>query len=251
MVNYPRPASKRMSAKSRKPYASTSRRSTRTLALRSRKPFNSATQGTNPQNTCVFRGIGFPDTLITNLVYSESIILTPSAITPCPYVVYKPNSCYDPNDAVGGGQPTYWDQLGEIYSKYAVLGAKVTATFSLSSQTAANIGPYLCGIEASDSNTLVATNPNTLLASNNVTYRLIGAQDGTKSVVATYSPSKNFDPTIIGFTGGSLVTQDPTIKWYHKIFATPQGIAVTTPINVVIVMEFNVKVFDLKALVDV
>lgn len=251
MVNYPRPASKRMSAKSRKPYAASSRRSSRTLASRSRKPYNSATQGTNPQNTCVFRGIGFPDTLITNLVYSESIILTPSAVLPCPYVVYKPNSCYDPNDAVGGGQPTYWDQLAEVYTRYAVLGAKVTATFSLPTQTAANIGPYLCGIEASDTNSLVATNPNTLLASNNVTWRMIGAQDGTKSVTATYSPSKNLGGLVPGFSGGARVISDPTVLWYNKVFATPQGVAVTTPINVVIVMEFNVKLSDLKALVDV
>lgn len=250
MALYPRPVSTRMRAKSRKLMSKFSRRSVRSTGSRAVTAYNSATRGTNPQNVCVFRGVGFPDTLITNLIYTESIILTPSAITPCPYVVYKPNSCYDPNDAVGGGQPTYWDQLAEVYTRYAVLGAKVTATFSLPTQTTANIGPYLCGIEASDTNVLVSTNPNTLLASNNVTYRMIGAQDGTKSVVMTYSPAKNFDPTIAAYTGGSGMTQDPTIKWFHKIFATPQGSAVTTPINVVIVIEFNVKLFDLKALVD-
>ena len=248
MAVFRRPVSKRMFAKRRKPYASRSSRSSRTL---SKRPFQSAFQGTNPQNTCVFRGIGFPDTLITNLVYSESIILTPSVGTPCPYVVYKSNSCYDPNDAVGGGQPTYWDQLGEIYTRYNVQGCKVTATFSLPTQTAANIGPYLCGIEMGDTNTLVSFNPNVLLASNNVTWRMIGAQDGSQSVTATYSPTKNFAKEIDGWTGGQSLTGDPSFLWYNKIFATPQGIAVTTPINVVIVMEFNVKVFDLKQLKDV
>lgn len=250
MANYPRPtSSRRMAIRSRKPYAKKTRPRTRRLTGPS--PYNSAVVGTNPQRSVNFRGVGFPDMLTTNLVYTESIILTPSALAPCPYVVYKPNSCYDPNDAIGGGQPTYWDQLAEIYTRYSVLGCKLTASFSLPSQTAANIGPYLCGIESSGSNTIVSTNPNTLLAANNVTYRLIGQQDGTKSVVATYSTKAQFPEEIDSFTGGNLMTSDPAIVWYNKIFATPQGSDVTTPINVVIVMEFNVKVYALKAVVDV
>ena len=40
---------------------------------------------------------GFPDRLTTNLVYTDSIILDPSAGTPCPNKTYTLNGCFDPD----------------------------------------------------------------------------------------------------------------------------------------------------------
>lgn len=247
MVVFRRPVSSRSKAygKSRKAKFS---KPARFAKARSYSSYNSGTRGTNPANSAVFRGIGFPDKLTTNLVYSESIILTPSGITPTPYVVYKPTSLYDPNDAVGGGQPTFFDQLSTIYGRYKVNGCKMTASFSLSTQTAANIGPYLCGIQGSDVNSIVSTNPSVLISAPNTTFKLVSEQDGTTSVTATYSPSNTFE-----FFDDSIQARtnaDPVINWYFKVFASPQGVAVTTPINVVLIMEYNATFSDLKQIVD-
>ena len=59
------------------------------------------------ENQTTFKGKGFPDRLTTNVVYSDSFILDPSAGTPTPYKTYLLTSGYDPDNAVGGGQPTY------------------------------------------------------------------------------------------------------------------------------------------------
>lgn len=248
MVNYRRPSRPRPFVKSRKAKSSVSKRRGTVMTDRA-APYNSATRGTNPAKLTVFRGIGFPDKLTTNLVYSESIILTPSAILPCPYLAYKANSLYDPNDAVGGGQPTFFDQLALVYGRYIVNGCKMTATFSLPTQIAANIGPYLCGIQTGDTNVLPSTNPGVLISASNTTFKLVSESDGSCSVTATYSPKtafQFFDDNI-----QARVNADPVALWYFKVFASPQGSAVTTPINVVLMMEFNATFSDLKATVDV
>ena len=56
--------------------------------------------GTNPQNTVVFRGIGFPDRLTTNVVYADSIVLDPSVGVVVPFVVYNLASLFDPQVAL-------------------------------------------------------------------------------------------------------------------------------------------------------
>ena len=53
-------------------------------------------RGTNPENQTTFKGKGFPDRLTTNVVYSDSFILDPSAGTPTPYKTYLLTSGYDP-----------------------------------------------------------------------------------------------------------------------------------------------------------
>jgi len=244
---FSRPVSKRRFVKGRKlAPKSVKRRATTSRSVTA--PYNSATRGTNPANHTVFRGVGFPDKLTTNLVYSESFVLTPSAVLPTPYLAYKPTSLYDPQDALGGGQPTWFDQLATVYQRYKVNGCKMTAYFSLPTQTAANIGPYLCGIQAGDSNALTTTNSAVLISSSNTTFKMVNEQDGTKSVTATYSPWNSFE-----FFDDSLqsrVNTDPLINWYFKVFASPQGVAVTTPINVVVIMEFNATFSTLQQKAD-
>jgi len=241
-----RPVSKRRFVKGRKLAPKKVRRLGK---LGTFSAYNSASRGNNPANSTVFRGIGFPDKLTTNLVYSQSLALTPTGLLPTPYTAYKASSLYDPEDALGGGQPTYFDQLATIYSRYMVNGCKMTAMFSLPTQTAANIGPYLCGIQCSDSNALPTTNSSILISSNNTTWKMVSQDDGTQTVVATYSPKNAFQ-----FFDDNLqarVNADPITNWFFKVFASPQGTAVTTPINVVIIMEFNATFTTQLAKVDI
>ena len=111
------------------------------------------------------------------------------------------------DNAVGGGQPTYWDQLSTVYSRYKVNGAKITATFSKSSTISANEGPYICGIECSDSTSLPTTNAGVLISTPNTSFRIVGQEDGSKSVVATYSSKNTFPDSWIAFKLACLLTQ--------------------------------------------
>ena len=175
----------------------------------------SSIRGTNPQNQTTFKGKGFPDRLTTNVVYSDSFILDPSAVTPTPYKTYRLTSGFDPDNSLGGGQPTYWDQLATVYSRYRVNGAKITATFSKSSTITANEGPYICGIECSDSTSLPTTNAGVLISLPNTTFRIVGQEDGSKSVVATYSANNTYPDFADGLQ--ARMSANPSINWYANV----------------------------------
>jgi len=205
-------------------------------------------RGTNPANAVTFQGKGFPDRLTTNLVYTDSIILDPSAGTPCPNKTYTMNGCFDPDFSLGGTQPTYWDQLSLIYSRYKVKGAKMTAIFSRSTTVLGDVGPYICGIQCSDNSTIVSTNPQVLMSSPNTGFRVVNQEDGSVSVSATYSQKNtypDFDSSVQARTNAL-----PSIQWFAKVFAAPQGVNVEVPINVVIIIEFNVEFSDVVQVVD-
>ena len=123
----------------------------------------SSIRGTNPQNQTTFKE-RFPwsfnyECRLFGFIYSRSF----GCYTP-PYKTYRLTSGFDPDNSLGGGQPTYWDQLATVYSRYRVNGAKITATFSKSSTITANEGPYICGIECSDSTSLPTTNAGVLIS---------------------------------------------------------------------------------------
>lgn len=204
--------------------------------------------GTNPENHAVFRGIGFPDMMTTNLVYTDSIILDPSASTITPTFQVTMNDCFDPQSAIGGGQPTFFDQFAAIYRRYQVNGCKLSAIFSRSSGTTAGIGPYICGITTSATGGLPTTDAGALISVPNTTFAIVTPEDGSKTVVATYSQKKTFP--FNEDSSGALVTAGPVSRWEANIFASPQGTDVETPINVVFVMEFNVTFSGMKQVLD-
>ena len=83
-------------------------------------------------------------------------------------------------------------RIKHIVSHRDSIGAKITATFSKSSTITANEGPYICGIECSDSTSLPTTNAGVLISTPNTTFRIVGQEDGSKSVVATYSANNTY-----------------------------------------------------------
>lgn len=210
-------------------------------------PYHSI-RGTNPENAVTFKGKGFPDRLTTNLVYTDSFILDPSAGTPCPNKTYSMNGCFDPDFSLGGTQPTYWDQLSLIYSRYIVNGAKLTAVFSRSTTVLGDVGPYICGVQCSDNSSIASTNPQVLMSAPNTGFRVVNQEDGSTTVTATYS-QKNTYPDFQS-SCQARVNAQPLISWYAKIFAAPQGVNVEVPINCVLIIEYNVTLSDVLQVVD-
>jgi hypothetical protein len=157
-------------------------------------------------------------------------------------------SLFDPNFALGGNQPTYFDQLAQIYLRYKVNGAKITASFSHATQTAANIGPYLCGVTMGSSTSLPTTNPGLLMSAPNTISRLVSNQDGTVTLTQTYS-AKNTFPDLQDSLQ-AVITANPAVEWYAKVFASPQGVDVEVPINCTVRIEYNATFSDVIARID-
>lgn len=208
-------------------------------------------RGTNPNNSSVFTGKGFPDSLTTNLVYSDSIILDPTAANPLPKFSYRLTSLFDPQFTLGGGQPTYFDQLAGLYERYIVNGAKITCIFSRSSTTAANIGPYICGVSSADNDTVPATAAATLMSAPNTVFKVVSQDGGNQTVTQTYSRFKTYGA--VGAMDNGLqarTTTDPTTNWFANVWASPQGVDVEAPINVVVIIEYNATFTGVKDIID-
>ena len=232
---------------SRNQKTSSSKRRMKALRTQVYTPYPSI-RGTNPANQTTFKGKGFPDRLTTNVVYSDSFILDPSAVTPTPYKTYLLTSGFDPDNALGGGQPTYWDQLAAVYSRYKVNGAKITATFSKSSTITANEGPYICGIECSDSTSLPTTNAGVLISLLTLHFVSSVKKMAASRLLQLILLRTYFQISWITF---KLMTQNPVINWYAKVFASPQGVDIEKPINVIVIIEYNVTLSDVIGVVDV
>jgi len=79
-----------------------------------------------------------PD-LFVRLKYASSFSITPIALGLINCVQYRGNSCYDPNVALGGHQPYYFDQLNNMgYTKIAVYASQVLVRANINVATPAS-----------------------------------------------------------------------------------------------------------------
>lgn len=224
----------------KKPKKIASKTSSREIKL-----YNRAHRGTNPENIAVFRGYGFPDGLITNVQYCETISLTPSVGTPVPSYGFRLTSLFDPDFTSTGTQPYFFDQLAAVYERYKVLGAKISVTFAYESQTAAGVGPSVVGIQTGEIGAISSNNVNVLRMTSNVSSDVLTTQSDTKTCIATYSPRQSYANTIEDALT-AVVTTNPTRNWNAFIFAGPQGTDITKPITAVVTIEYNVLMNQLK-----
>jgi len=80
-------------------------------------------------------GVGVPDEFYTHLVYTTT--LAPSAASVA--VVQLQSSLFDPDPALGGSQPTFFDQLAALYGRYQVLGMSAMVEFTQQSSIPTNL----------------------------------------------------------------------------------------------------------------
>lgn len=195
----------------------------------------------NVSDTMVSTKFGMPDVFETTLVYCDSIILTPG-VTNFQEKVYNMNSLYDPDTAIGGGQPYWFDQLTAMYNRYSVTGSKLIATFTYdrsSSSTAA--GPWICGVSGDANTTLSSSNASVLCASQNTDYQVFGPNSDKVDALGWYSPRKCLNLDADDEAIGSAISGSPAKNWYNHVWATAQGTSTTTTVNVLVRMEFRVR----------
>lgn len=241
-----KPVSKRRYVKSRK--ATLKKRTYTPSKRRSYAPIDT-NAGTNPANLVIHRGIGFPDRFRTKLVWSDSIALSGFSLGLIQNYVVRMNGPYDPQQAVGGTQPTYFDQLATLYRRYFVRGSKITVTFGLPTTTTAGDGPYIVGIQTGINTTLPTSDIAVLVTAENCGHKLLTAGAGMTQVTQTYSPlSVSPDGESDGAT--AAVTGVPSREWFANVFASPQGTSVSGSVNAMIMVEYLVDFFELQNVID-
>ena len=87
------------------------------------------------------------------------------------------------------------------------------------------------------------------MSSPNTGFRVVNQEDGSVSVSATYF-SKEYVSRFRFKCSGSYKYLAKYSMVCAKVFAAPQGVNVEVPINVVIIIEFNVEFSDVQQVVD-
>lgn len=218
--------------------------SKRRASVKSRKPrsvvrrSNFNVRGMNPSRSLTVKGYGFPDSLKTNLAYSESFILSPTAVNPTQAKGWRLTSLYDPELSVGGGQPYWFDQLAAVYSRYRVLGAKITATFAYESIGAtAGVGPTICGIQCAEASSLSSVDAGVLMTTSNTCTDMLSVQSDKVVCVATYSPKQAYGDVLVDALTAAT-TSDPSRNWNAFTFISPQGTNMVQTVNVTVLIEY-------------
>lgn len=205
-------------------------------------------RGTNPQHMVVHRGIGLPEKFRTRLVWNESVVLTGFGSSITQFYTVRLNGPYDPQAALGGTQPAYYDQLAAMYASYMVKGAKISVSFALPAGSAAGDGPYIVGINCGRTNIPTTDAPN-LISAPNTGHKLLMAGGNPVTVTQTYSP-RLLEPTGEGDDIQSLSDTTPAREWKANVFASPQGTSTAGSVNAIITVEYLVDFFELKSITD-
>lgn len=222
-----------MKARSRTSIRSRGSRSKSTRALRAR----------NAGALITKTPFGFPDILETTLVYGDHVLLSSSVGNLIPNKYYNMNGLYDPDPALGGGQPYWFDQLSAVYSRYSVIGAKITVDFTHSNPTAdtGDVGPWVVGIIGDSNTTLVATSAGPLIASQNTDTKTLSGDYKMVRCTSTYSPLKSLGRDWTDSSVSGTPSANPSQNWYAGVFAAPQGVATTTIVHATVRIEYRVR----------
>jgi len=144
---------------------------------------------------------GFPDKLVTNLRYVDTVSLTGGAGV-VGANTFRFNSLFDPDLSGVGHQPYYFDQMcgpagTAPYLKYRVLSAKATVRYMITTApatTAVNIGPVVVGLLATATNGLYGTTASALCEASGSRWTYLGDKSGGNNVIilkATYEPNRD------------------------------------------------------------
>lgn len=193
----------------------------------------------------MLRGIGrpfygFPQSIITKLRYVSFVTLTAAGGTVAGNVFHA-NGIYDPDVTGTGHQPLYRDEYAALYSKYAVLGSKCTATFSAGAGIPAQVGIL------KDDDATTTSNLETSMEQSGAVFDVTGALGASPTtLVSTYSPLRDMgvdvknDGDLQALQGGP-----PNNSYYFKVWAISADAVTATSVVVQVTVEYTVKFSEL------
>ncbi|UOF81146.1 capsid protein [Circoviridae sp.] len=152
--------------------------------------------------------------------------------------VFRANSCYDPDQTGGGHQPYGYDQWSNFYSRYTVIGSKISAhVTSIGANNNCN-GFIVCALQH---DTTAETDAELIVERRNAKYAMLTMSTGYGKirVTNTFSPKKFFN--VKDLTDGSVysaeTTGNPNQEAYFVLYHLPLDAGIqtaATPVWVVI-----------------
>lgn len=124
--------------------------------------------------TSIVGRAGFaPVKKVMSFRYATTKISTDTSPATYSRVLFRTNSLYDPDNATGGHQPMYFDQLGALYDRYSVLSSKIVVSFQA---TPGATVPCLVWIRPLDVPSTQVADPDTIREQYGVRTKLLTTQ---------------------------------------------------------------------------
>lgn len=167
---------------------------------------------------------GLPGFLMADLNYYQYINIDPSAAIA--NNTFNCNSLYDPDQSGTGHQPSGYDQISAMYSRYVVLSSTLTAWF-YPQGGGANI-PYAGGCNLYDGSSPYPSGAIGMLEQSNGVHLHFSKNSSTyikiPKVIQTFSAQKWFGLTDVSDNResvGALTNASPTRRAYFQLWAGP------------------------------
>lgn len=202
-----------------------------------------------PRNT-----VGLPDTFITRLDYYqlENAITMDASGFYAYKNIWRANSVYDPDDALGGGQPAYFDQLAALYTNYRVTAVKYKFTIVNKNGTNPMFATSLMTRQTTTQNDVQA-----LASNSNSTGMCVISSEGSDNM-ATIEAYTGID-AIMGVPMATILADN---QYSASVGTNPEKLGLlyfiantsgsnTTTFDLQVQISYYVRFEDLKPVVDV
>jgi hypothetical protein len=181
------------------------------------------------------------------LIYHERYIqLDPGVSGVVSVQKFSANGCYDPDVTGTGHQPMGFDQIMQLYYHYGVVGSKITASFSNTSATQAQlVGISIVGDSA------VSATASELIEQGNTTWLLLGALGSgtdTAKLSLAVNPGKFLgDQNVLDEESmqGSI-SANPAEQVYFYVWAEPLAATDTVLVRMCATIEYQVAFLEPK-----
>lgn len=179
--------------------------------------------------------VGFPSVFHTKLRYSDTITLTLTSGANAAHT-FAGNDTNDPDVTGTGHQPTYYDQIGNVYGSVRINSCKIRVTF----QNASDVN-CLCLLKASNGVPTIPTAITDEIEDYMTKWRTLSHSDAKGSTtLSMYRTLKNVvgrnfdrDRYVLHSLG-----QSPTDLWYYTIMAQPVDEASTATVRAVVQLTY-------------
>jgi len=217
-------------------------RKKKTMPSMSRTPASATYSAITKLNSGSRTAMPFPNRKVITMSWAHITGLSTNALGVTGAIVYRLNAPYDPDQAAGGGQPVYWDQMVAVYSHYKVLRANVTIRASNPSAKDYYIGYRIRRSTDLSSLSLTYSQFKVLPYTHLEPLTLNG--NGVKSLTVSVIPSIIWGETPkamrIDEEYGAAVNAVPTKEVYIDVVAyNPNGVAVSTNVEIMIDYTFE------------
>lgn len=215
-----------------------------------RKSIKTQTNKVNPASGSLIvkrvpRGVpvGCPREMRVKLRYHTVAVLAAPAAGVASYATYRANGPYDPEEAIGGGQPRYYDQWSAIYNQVTTVGAKCTVTFA---NELDSFNQFI-GVAHSASNTPPGTpERQDFMEMNHVRSKLV-AGENPRTVSLMWKPEQYFiGKTIYDEDIASQVASTPIRDCFFFVWTASQTSSEISNKSFNITLEYDVIFFDQK-----